>query len=170
MKPDFIKSFAASFLLHSLLFISVVQQPDNPTNIEVEFGKPQKGIPNGLENKQEKIIEKKEEVPTKGEVKKNESGFWGIGVAMTMYPNAIVDNNGNQYPGLLITDVYPNYPAHINGVRVNDVIYQVDGKIPNGTNADLRGVGPDPITLQIIRNNQRITLKFNRDWTKIEGN
>jgi len=167
MNPDFMKSFAASLLLHSVLFISISQQPDSSASIEVEI-KTQAHSSNGPDNKQDKIKDKVDEGP-KGDIKRNEAGFWGIGVAMTLYPNAITDRQGNSYPGLLVTDVYPNYPAQLHGLQVNDVIYKVDGKVPNGTNEDLRSDGPKPITLDIIRYNQTLTLTFNRDWIRIEG-
>lgn len=119
-----IKYLAISLLLHLIPFISFTYKGTQTTD-------------NSRIEDVEVISKSKPE--GKSESNKCPKYYGGIGVT-------IINN--------VVTEVYNGYPAHKNGILVNDYIITPD---------ILRGEVGTKITLQIVRNNDILTLTMKRE-------
>lgn len=92
-----------------------------------------------------------------------ESKISGIGVN-------IMNDSGK----IIVYSVIENTPAYECGLKPNDIILKVDNKNVSGMNiadvaALVRGVEGSKVTLEVLRNNKKITKSIPRKTIKIES-
>lgn len=98
---------------------------------------------------------------------RSKNGFWGVGI--THSPGYTpVEYRGNIIMGMEIDAVIEGYPADEAGLRPGDVIVACDGHFDNPTD-HIRGTGPTPIQLVVVRNRKVLTFVFNRGWISTDS-
>jgi serine protease Do len=100
-----------------------------------------------------------DQIRSSGRVHRGEIGVF----AQTITPALAAGLRLSREWGVVLGDVYPNSPASKAGLRINDVIFSVDGKpMENARQFDVTLYGRKPgstVNLEVGRSLQRLTLK-----------